>query len=75
MIKKVKCYNYERLLTMLAIQKNSTKHDEFLKMITSYNLKEIFVANSQYRQCEITDEVQVNESGKLGTTIGLFTFF
>jgi hypothetical protein len=101
---------------MLAIQKNSTKHDEFLKMITSYNLfifqppymkstsgptrrpeyyittcreldlyvqpyqtiarlKETFVANSQYRQCEITDEVQVNESGKLGTTIGPFTFF
>ena len=42
---------------------------------TIARLKNTFVANSQYRECEIDNEVEVNEKGKLGTTIGLFTFY
>ena len=42
---------------------------------TIARLKDTFVANTQYRECKINDEPQVNEKGQLGTTIGLFTFY
>ena len=116
MIKKIRCYNYDRLLTMLDIKKHSIKHNDFIVMITGWNcfifqppyikatngptrrpefyisyckeldeyvgpyqtiarLKDTFVAKIQYRECLMDDKIQVSENGKLGTTIGLFTFY
>ena len=45
MIKKVRCYNYERLLTMLDIKKHSEKHSDFINIITSY---ECFIFQPPY---------------------------
>lgn len=42
---------------------------------TIARLKDIFVAKIQYRECLMDDKIQVSENGKLGATIGLFTFY
>jgi hypothetical protein len=36
-VKNISCYNYNSLLRMLGITKYSVEHEDFIKLITSYN--------------------------------------